>query len=213
MCVNDYLAVFSAIAAIASVIVTIIVAISQNERDKNAQKIALFDKRYKIYETALKIFSFSEFIYNKKEHKLCDEDTFDAPMLASLIAESYDVFEEKEYIYKRSALLRIINEKDGEESKKADMDLYYLDACMNGKLLLLKEQILNSLRPAYFCFDNQTGDYLKKYVEALFDYTGIFKNKSAENNFRYNENFLNTINEIYDEKIFERMETLLSIKK
>lgn len=206
-------AIASAIATIATVVVTIIIACSQGKREKQAQKIALFDKRYKIYEETLRLFGFSKFVLEEDKQKELSNTVPNYLMIAYMVIEEYNLMSGKDYILERSRLQRTVQEKGGEEGHKADRDLYYLENFAHTELLQLKQQSLNAIKPSLFCFDKDICNMLNKYVEELFSYIAIFKNGTAQEKPRNISSLQEIIKKIEDKKIIEKMERYLSINK
>ena len=201
-------AVGSAVAAVASVVVAIIVWRAQSKQEKRTQQIALFDKRYAIYQTSLNILRIASMPSVQNEN-------YQNPgylSLASFLIEEYKLIED-DYLAKRNHLLHIIETGAKDESDKADMDFAMLDYQTNLKLMQLREKLMNEVQPARFCFNEKVFAHISLLVHELFEYIMIIRNGSAMEDERDDSNLRQRVQAIRDEKIIEHMEEYLSIAK
>lgn len=202
--------VASAIAAIASVIVAVIVAVSQKKRDKSAQKISLFDKRYKIYCDFLRIYKYSELV----KHDVNINSNDKAPNYIEIldaIVKDYNFLEGKSYTGEYNYLEHQTN-KGGEEGHKADCELYYLDKKVQDQLLSLKAVLVSEVQMSEFCYDNDICSYLRSYILSLINYVSVFRDGSALRTERDATDLLESIRQIKEQKIVDKMKKELLIK-
>ena len=199
--------IFSAVAAVASVVVAVLVWKAQSKQEKRSQEIALFDKRYEIYQTALKLLSIAGASSRNEKGKNSAYLT-----LASYLIAEYKVIEDN-YIEKRNQLLCIIENAEKDISDKADMELAILDGETNLKLMRLRDQLMDEIQPARFCFDDKIYAHLSLLVHELFDYIMIIRNGSAIETERDDSALKKRVKEIRDYKVIEQMEECMSITK
>ena len=199
--------IFSAVAAVASVFVAVLVWKAQSKQEKRSQEIALFDKRYEIYQTALKLLSIAGASSRNEKGKNSAYLT-----LASYLIAEYKVIEDN-YIEKRNQLLCIIENAEKDISDKADMELAILDGETNLKLMRLRDQLMDEIQPARFCFDDKIYAHLSLLVHELFDYIMIIRNGSAIETERDDSALKKRVKEIRDYKVIEQMEECMSITK
>ena len=199
--------IFSAVAAVASVVVAVLVWKAQSKQEKRSQEIALFDKRYEIYQTALKLLSIAGASSRNEKGKNSAYLT-----LASYLIAEYKVIEDN-YIEKRNQLICIIENAEKDISDKADMELAILDGETNLKLMRLRDQLMDEIQPARFCFDDKIYAHLSFLVHELFDYIMIIRNGSAIETERDDSALKKRVKEIRDYKVIEQMEECMSITK
>lgn len=201
--------VFSAIAAFASVFVAIVIWRAQSKQEKNSQQIAMFDKRYEIYQTVLRIIDFARFA-------LLEDSTVTIPnhlVIADMVLTDYDLIKDGQFLVRHLSLQKAVKEGYKEERDKADRDLFYHDWDANNKLLHLKEKTLSIIKPSKFCFDEKVVNISSALVNEFFDYILIFKDGSAKEDKRDISTLEKCLNTMKAEKVIEKMEEYLSITK
>ncbi len=203
-------AVASAVAAIASVIVAVIVAESQKKRDKSAQKISLFDKRYKIYCDFLRIYKYSEIVKQDAKINLNDKAPNYIEILDAIVKD-YNFLEGKSYSGKYNYLEYQTN-KGGEEGHKADCELYYLDKKVHDQLISLKTSLISEVEMSEFCYESDLCRYLRSYIIELINYVSVFRDGSAQRTERDSTDLLESIRQIREHKIVDKMKKELLIK-
>ena len=206
--IDTVAAICSAVAAIASVVVAIVIWRAQSKQEKRAQQIALFDKRYEIYQTALKFYRIASMTPEKRK----GDSVPGYLLLASIFIEEYGLIEEN-YLAERNRLLYVIENSDRDTSHKADMDFAMLDYHANLKLLQLKERLLCEIQPSRFCFSEKIYAEIYLLVGELFDYIMIIRNGTAKEDDRDDSALRRRVQLMRDEKIIEQMEEYLSIAK
>ena len=197
----------SAVAAIASVVIAIMFGCLQRRQECNAQRIALFDKRYDIYQTFVDIFEIMQFA-------LIKDDATTVPnylVVADMVLESHELMKDKHFLTEHLRLNRIAQTGNKEDRECADRDLFYLDWYAHNQLLQLRSKTISKIKPAKFCFDEGLHDVLKNTIQEFFDYILIFKTGSAKEQDRDPHALRTYLEEIDRKKILEKMETYLEI--
>jgi hypothetical protein len=203
------ISISSAIAAIASVVVAIVVGGMQTKQAERSQQITLFDKRYEIYQEALRILSFAKFA-------LVDDENATMPnylVIANMVLTDYNLIKDGKFLVDHLFLQRTIKTASKEESDKADRDLFYHDWDANNKLLQLREKIANTIKPSKFCFDEKIYNTLNACINELFDYILVFKNGNSQENERDKSLLVKYVLMIETDKTIEKMEEYLAITK
>ena len=202
--------VASAVAAIASVIVAIIVAASQKKRDKSAQKISLFDKRYKIYCDFLRIYKYAERVKQGAKKELNEKIPNYVEILDELVKD-YNFLEGKSYSAEYNYLEHKTN-KGGEEGHKADYELYYLDKKVQDQLTSLKTTLVSEVQMSEFCYNSDLCSYLRSFITEFINYVSVFKDGSALRSERDATDLLESVRQINEHKIIDKMKKELLIK-
>ena len=201
----------SAVAAIASVIVAILVWHSQIKQEKCAQQIALFDKRYEIYKVATKVIRMTK-------ASLGQSDYHDNPrylLMANFWINEYDLIK-FDYLSKRNQLIHTIElgSKEGitkEDRDKADIELAILDWEVNLKLIQLKENLLIDIQPAQFCFNAEIYTRVFLLIHELFEYMMIIRDGSSIEKDRDDSALKGSLMDIEENRVVAQMQKHLSI--
>jgi hypothetical protein len=207
--IDTVAAIASAVAAIASVVVAIVIWKAQAKQEKQAQQIALFDKRYDIYQESLRIIGFSKFVF-------VEDDGMTMPnylLMANMVLTDYDLMKDGYFLTEHIRLQHALNVGSKDDRDKADRDLYYHDLNANNHLLQLQEKTLNVIKSSKFCFDEKIFDALNSCVNAFFLYILIFVNGNSQESERDRSLLKNCLLAIENDKIIERMEEYLSLTK
>lgn len=207
---NTVAAIAPAVTSIAALVVSIIVASTQRKRDKRAQELSLFDKRYQIYCKFISVYKYAVFVRQDEQDLDLKSEKLNYLSILDMVADDYDFLEGKSYRAQHNYLLNIINTTGGEESHTADMQLYYLDAGVQKKLGYLRNTLLSEIQMAEFCYDGRICEALKRYIEELYLYISVFSKGSAQESVRNASELLLAIETIEKENTIGAMKKLLS---
>ena len=198
---------FSAVAAITSVFVAIIIGKAQSKQEKKAQQIAMFDKRYEIYQSTLRVLSLAKLALLENKYYNVPNYIF----VADKVLSEYGLMENKSFLTQRMSIQRELESSSKESREKADRDYYYLDYRANNDILQLREKVSNTIKSTRFCFDEKIYNSLYPCMVEFFDYISIFKNGNAQEYERDKTLLEKYLLVIESEKIIERMEEYLSL--
>ena len=210
---NTIAAIASAVAAIAAVAVSIIISYTQGKRERQAQKIDLFDKRYHIYCEFLKLYKYSKYVKQDPSDLNPKTDFLNYIEILDLITSEYRFLDGRSYLGEHNKLLNLIETTKGDERHQADLQFGYLDLNVQGKLDHLYESLVNEIQMGQFIFSEDVCAPMKLYVEEFYKYVGVFSKGSSQETVRDASKLLETIQQINKRKIIESMEKDLSYIK
>lgn len=202
--------VASAIAAIASVFVAIIVGTNQKKSEKRSQDIELFDKRYDVYRDFVRIFQYSSFVQEETLYTLSRDGRSNNLYILNRILQDYELPSGKSFTAKLLEINRMLKEGSNSEEMTAINDEDQLERQVTKEIIPIRVSLENKMKSAEFLYTKEISNAAVGYVTALFDYLVPFSNRS--DNYRQLKGSIENIN---DTKIIDKMrETIdFSIKE
>lgn len=196
---GTWAAIASALAAVCSLVITIIIAISQRTREKQAQKISLFEKRHEIYKSARRIYDIFKFInLNNSNYFIVDR-----------IVNEYNLLGEKDYMLERRTYKREDYENFSDDLKKINQ----LNLKTYVELYHLRNKLLSEFETSKYLFNNDIAEILFSYVNCLFDFSLAVVSEEKKDTDSLRKKLIESSERVNNENLFDKMESFLYITK
>ena len=196
---GTWAAIASAFAAVCSLVITVIIAISQRSREKQAQKISLFEKRHEIYKSARRIYDiFKSINLNNSNYFIVDR-----------IVNEYKLLGEKDYMLERLTYDHVDYEKFPDDLKKINQ----LNLKTYIELYHLKNKLLSEFETSKYLFNNDIAEILFSYINCLFDFSLAMVSDEKKDTDSLRKKLIESSERVNNENLFDKMESFLYIIK
>ena len=194
---GTWAAIASALAAVCSLVITVIIGLSQRRREQQAQKISIFEKRYDIYKSAIRIYNIS---------KILDSNHSDRFVVDTMVGE-YNLLNGQDYMVEYLGYEHTNYDRFPEDLKK----LNELNTRTYIELYHLKNKLLSELEISKYFFKNDIGDILILYVKRLFDFALALVSSEEKDTTELLKELIKSKKEIEKKDILKQMESCLDI--
>lgn len=203
---GTWAAIASALAAVCSLVITVIIAISQRIREKQAQKISLFEKRHEIYKSARRIYDiFKSINLNNSNYFINNSNYF----IVDRIVNEYNLLGEKDYMLERLTYEHEDYENFSDDLKKKNQ----LNQKTYVELYHLKNKLLSEFETSKYLFNNDIAEILFSYVNGLFDFSLALVLEEKKDTDSLRQNLIKSSERVNNENLFNKMESFLYISE
>ncbi len=200
----------SAIAAIASVFVAIIVGRNQKKYEKRSQDIELFNQRYEIYKDFMRVFQYSSFVQEETQFTILRRERTNNLYILSMILVDYELPSGNNFESEYREIQQLLTEGGNSDELRALSRECNLEQQIKKELEPIQVALETKMRSAEFLFSKEITVATVEYVSALFEYMIPFS--KGTNNFN---KLVTTIDRIKNMRIIEEMRSTIdfSIKE
>lgn len=207
-----YAAVASAITAFISLLLGAIVVYIQKRNEKSNKRIELFNRRYEIYDCFCNLFIYSQYVEQDSNVDSSEnKQLLNYLLILDKIVDDYDLLRGRMYRIEHNNLSREVSIHGGEIGKKSDLELYYIDSEVNGRINQVRSNSIQMIEKGKFCFNPQIVNIMRSYINELCDYINVFKDGSAVESIRDATKLLSCIEKVKRKNVIDIMEKELSV--